>query len=142
VRWRVATLVVSVGPSSVIRKHLSSDKDKKKYVAAGLGSVAASAGGGYAYGLQSGNRFMENEIPRILSGKYVNMSRKQHVKSVARSLGSAYKANAKTKGGKVALGVAGAGIAGAQLNASHAKRKGTIVRMKKSDTTSAFGIEH
>ena len=111
-------------------------KDKRKYQAVGLTAAGASGVGGYLYGAKAGEVATGKIVERSWAGKDVRP------KHFARALGSGFKVAHKTTTGKVGLGLGAAGIAASHVNAERAKKKGTIVRVQKNHSASAFGIEH
>jgi hypothetical protein len=111
-------------------------KDKRKFQAAGLTAAGASGVGGYLYGAKAGDIAAGEIAERSWAGQKVG------AKHVGRALGSGFKVAHKTKTGKVGLGMGAAGVAAAHVNAQRAKKKGTIIQVKKNHTLSAFGVEH
>lgn len=105
-------------------------KEKKRNYLATVGAGTLSAyGGGVAYGVHAGRKANEKSYADIITGRPLTGKRVLH------NIGEGYKAAAKTKTGKVAIGAVAAGTAVNAAAARKAKREGTIIRKAYSKRT-------
>lgn len=108
----------------------------KKHQAANVAGALGAGAGGFMLGHRAGELGAEHYYSQPGGG----------ARQAARSIGHGYKGAVKTKLGAAGAGLAAAGIGTSMAVRHSAKKKGIIIPAKKpvqkSDTRSAFGVQH